>query len=505
MIDDTLASSGALSVSAYDQQGVLRAQNTTTVPAGSGEGTVELQGFSNVGALGISTSFSKNYGILPGTYYIMARFTSSPTYAGFANVGIRDLYFQTEEVQTTVALCQTGSISLSMYKAAGISFSLNAMRYQTPSFSVPWRFPGARFNIMITDSAGNIYQVSPGRNVTQTTDPSKLENLTFIGLHAGSYDMIVQTLGYTQTQILHFNVGLGQIADGSVWMIEGPVIDLTVDFKDEGLLTFINSTQPYAQPINHVDATPARIEVFDNHGFFVGANATYVPNLTSAGTDTTIAHFKLAGFDLYYGDPRSVWSGFYDTTDGVGQNPGGLVLYPWSNEPRLYTIRIWVEGYYQLNQLQVTVPANENASAVVSMDRASRISGTVLGQDIFEKAHPLSWATVDLEPNNRTISDIIGIDPGNYNTYSVDGFFQLWIPQGRYGMGVSLNGYSGYTAQLDVPYGSDLSMQIWLSDYPLQQLAAVVYSVVGVIIVMPSMSFPVNYLEGFLATSIQPV
>ncbi len=467
---------GTLSVSAYDQLGVLRAQNSTNIALGIGHGTVELQGFSNIGARGNPSSFSMNYGIPPGTYTIQARFLSSPLLAGFTNIGVRDLYFQTEEIQATIGLCQIVNISLSMYRAAGIKFSLYSMRYQTPTFSVPWRFPGARFNIMIIDSTGNVYQVSPGRNTTQTTNPIGLQNLTFIGLQAGSYEMIVQTLGYAQMQLLHFSVQLGQVADGSVWMIEGPVIDLTVAFKDEGLLTFINSTLPFAQPINHLDATPARIEVFDEHGLFVAANTSYIPNLTPTGqgtyTLTTVAHFTLAGFNQYYGDPRTVWSGFYDTTDGAGQNPGGLVLYPWSNEPRLYTIRIWVEGYYQLKQLYVTVPGNQNASVIVSMDRASRVRGTVLGPDIYDKARPLSWATIDLEPNNRTLSDIIGINPRNYTTSSVDGFFQLWIPQGSYGMGVSLPGYSTYSAQIGVPSGSDLSMQIWLSDYPMQSATA---------------------------------
>jgi hypothetical protein len=475
LIEDKLLSPGALSVSAYDERGVLRAQNTTTVPAGSGEGNVVLQGFSNVGAFGSSSSFSKNYGILPGTYYIMARFTSSPIYAGYTNVGVRDLYLQTEEIQTTIGMCGTVSISFSMYRAAGISFGLYSMDYQTPTVNVPWRFPGARFNIMIFDSAGNVYQASPGRNVTQSANPSSLANLVFVGLPAGSYYMIVQTLGYTQREILHFSVQLGQVADGSIWMIEGPMIDLTVAFKDEGLLTCADSTLPFAQPINHLDATPARIEVFDDHGIFVAANASYVPNPTPT---CTVAHFTLAGFNQYSGDPRSVWSGFYDTTDGAGQNPGGLVLYPWSDEPQLYTIRIWVEGYYQLKQLQVIVPADQNASVIVSLDRASRISGTVLGQDFYEKARPLSWAIVDLEPNNRTVSDVIGIDPGNYTTSSVDGFFQVWVPQGRYGMGVSLSGYSTYTAQLQVPSGSDFVMQVWLSDYPLQQ-PAIVWQPVG--------------------------
>jgi hypothetical protein len=490
--EDQLLSPGALSVSAYDQQGVLRAQNTTTVPAGAGEGIVELQGFSNVGALGSASSFSKNYGIPPGTYYIMARFTSSPIYTGYANIGIRDLYLQTEELQATIGLCQIVSISLSMYKAAGIRLSLYAMSYQTPTFSVPWRFPGSRFNIMIIDSTGNIYQASPGRNVTQGNNQVQLqalENLGYIGLPAGSYYVIVQTLGYTQMQILHFSVQLGQVADGSIWMIEGPVIDLTVAFKDEGLLTFIDSTLPFAQPINHLDATPARIEVFDDQGLFVAANASYIPN------DDTTAHFTLAGFNQYYGDPRTVWSGFYDTTDGAGQNPGGLVLYPWSNEPRLYTVRIWVEGYYQLKQLYVTVPGNQNASVVVSMDRASRVYGTVLGPDIYDEARPLSWATIDLEPNNRTLSDIIGINPRNYTTSSVDGFFQLWVPQGSYGMGVSLPGYSTYSAQISVPSGSNLSMQIWLSDYSMQQTAAVFETALAVAIAVSSQVL-VDFLRG---------
>ncbi len=461
---------GTLSASAYDLQGVLRAQNSTHVDAGSSSATVELQGLSNAG-------------ILPGTYYIIARFTSSPVLSGFSNVGVRDLYYQTDELMATIALCQIVSVSLSMYRAAAITFSLYAIRYQTPTFSVPWRFAGARFNIEIIDSVGNVYQASPGRNTTQSVDPTRLMGLTFIGLQAGSYYMIVQTLGYTQTQILYFTVMLGQVADGSIWMIEDPVIDLTVVFKNEGLLTSIDSTQPYAQPINHLDGTPARVEVFDYQGVFVAANVSYIPNLPPNGEGTTIAHFTLAGFNQYYGDPRSIWSGFYDTTDGASQTPGGLVLYPWSSESRPYIIRIWVDGYYQLGQLQVIVPADQNASVIVSLDRASRISGTVLGLDFYDEARPLSWARVDLEPNNRTLSDIIGIDPGNFTTASIDGFFQVWVPQGAYGMGVFLEGYSTYTAQISVPSGSDLQMQIWLSDYnglkPYSNLSLLLPSAAG--------------------------
>ena len=247
----------------------------------------------------------------------------------------------------------------------------------------------------------------------------------------------------------------------AVWMIENPVIDLDLAFRHEAILSNITSTLPFAQPINHIDATPVRFEVFDQFGDFVAANATYVLN------NSTIVHFTLAGFDKYFGDPRFVWSGFYDTTDGASQSPGGLVLYPWSDIPREYTIRIWVEGYYQENQLQVLVPTRErgNVSVVELLDRATRIAGNIAGPDLFEFAMPLSWAAITLQPNNYTLTSIIDVRPGNYTTYSLDGSFQLWVPEGSYGMGVSLAGYSTYTALVGVPSGSDMNIQIWLDNY----------------------------------------
>jgi hypothetical protein len=127
------------------------------------------------------------------------------------------------------------------------------------------------------------------------------------------------------------------------------------------------------------------------------------------------------------------------------------------------------------------------------MDRASRLSGTVLGQDIHDQARPLSWATIDLEPNNRTLSDIIGISPHNYTTSSVDGFYQLWAPQGNYGMGVSLPGYFTYTTQIGIPSGANLSLQIWLSDYPMQPSATVYETALAEVLVVSGLA-----LAGFL-------
>lgn len=53
-----------------------------------------------------------------------------------------------------------------------------------------------------------------------------------------------------------------------------------------------------------------RIEVFDDQGNFVVANQSYIPNLSHDGAPITVANFRLAGFDVYFGDPRVDLVGF---------------------------------------------------------------------------------------------------------------------------------------------------------------------------------------------------
>jgi len=454
---DSIPVDATLTVSAYDARGTLRAQNVTFVTAGATEATVELQGFSNARSFGVASLFSQNYGLLPGTYQIVARVSSAPTVAGNANLGIKQFYYQTANFEATIGLGEGFvSISFPVYIAGGILLKIYSIDDQSPSVDTPWNYPGKTINVMIIESNGAVYQA----NTTQPAG-STVAAFNYTGLLTDSYSIFVQTLGYTQSEIIHLNVVLGGTSDVAVWMIANPVIDLDLAFRHEAILSNITSTLPFAQPINHIDGTPVRVEVFDQFGNFVAANASYIPN------NTTIAHFTLAGFDRYFGDPRFVWSGFYDTTDGASQSPRGLVLYPWSDLPREYTIRIWVEGYYQENQLQVLVPTRErgNVSVVELLDRATRIAGNIAGPDFFEFARPLSWATITLEPNDYTLTGIIDVTPGNYTTYSLDGSFQLWVPEGSYGMGVSLAGYSSYSAQIQVAPGSDINMQIWLDNY----------------------------------------
>jgi hypothetical protein len=324
-------------------------------------------------------------------------------------------------------------VSLAMVRGGGIDLTIGSVDAEKPAVLKSWTYHGAPINIKMTDTFGNEYTT----NATQL-GTSSFVHVFYSGLLTGDYTIIVETFGYSQREIIRVHVALGGNSDAVVWMVQDTRIDLTVVFKTEGLLTPIDSTLPFAQPINNLDSTPARVEVFDEYGNFVGANLAYVPN--SAAT----AKITVAGFNRYYGDPRFTWSGFYDTTNAVQQDEGGLL-------PGDYMIRIWVEGYYQPELVHITLPTSGNISILTSMERASRISGIVLGPDLNGAALVLSWAVIDLEP-------------GNFTTFSLDGSYQVWVPSGSYGIGVSLPGYSTSTSTVEVPNGSDIKADIWLDD-----------------------------------------
>jgi hypothetical protein len=264
----------------------------------------------------------------------------------------------------------------------------------------------------------------------------------YSGLLTDDYQILVQTVGYNQVLPTKVHVVLGGNSDVAVWLIQRPQINMTLVFKTEGIFSPIDSRLPFAQPINHLDETPIRIEVYDMQGNFVGADRGYVPNLTNGGP-TTSASFLMFGFNKYYGDPKEVWSGFYDSTDASAQDPGGL-------PPERLMILVWVDGYYQTQpQAYVTLGQRWNASLIVSMERASRISGIISGPDPYDEARPLSWVGV-------------GLEPGDYTTFSLDGFYQVWVPAGSFGIGYAAAGYARYTMNITVSAGSDLRFDIWL-------------------------------------------
>ena len=437
---------GTLTVQVFDQTGILRGSNTTAVTAGSKNASIEILGNSEVRSFGISSLLPSSGGLLPGVYHVYARFTSSPSFTGFANVGIRTLYYQLADYAVNVGLSSRTTVnipafvSLLMFKGGGIALTLYSVDVENPRVPKLWSFPGAVINLKIIDSFGNIYRA----NATQlpAINGTKIP-FFYSGLLTDEYQILVQTVGYSQVLLTKVHVVLGGNSDVAVWMIQRPQINMTLVFKTEGIFSPIDSRLSYAQPINHLDETPIRIEVFDLLGNFVGAEIGYIPNLANSNP-TTSASFLLAGFHKYYGDPKEIWSGFYDSTDASSQDPGGF-------SAGKLMILVWVDGYYQSEaQTYVTLGERENASLIVTMERASRVSGIIAGPDYYDEGRPLSWVTVDVEP-------------GDYTTFSLDGFYQVWVPGGTYGIGFSAPGYSRQTMSIVVPSGSDLRFDVWLN------------------------------------------
>jgi hypothetical protein len=410
---------GSVTVEAYDERGNVGGRGSAHVSTGATYATVDVPS-------------------APGTYHLFATFSGN-------------LYYQTQDVQASIGLPGGGDncagdvdISFAMLRGGRIFLTLYSVDNEKPAILKPWTFPGSVIDVNIVDSYGNLYTFTTTQytfNATQPQHPLFSVNATLAGFLTDNYSIFVTTYGYTQREIIHLHVVQGGTSDGSIWLVQAPRVDLTIVFKTEGLLSLIDSTLPFAQPLNHLDATPVRVEIFDAHGNFVGANRTYVGNYKSSVSVT------LAGFRNYYGDPRLTWAGFYDTTDAVRQDEGGL-------QAGAYLIRIWVDGYCQLQLIPVTLPSTGEVSIIYSMQRASRVSGTVLGPESEQYPELLSWAVIDLESENFT-----------FYTFSLDGNYSLWVPSGSYNMGVSLPGYVTYTARLEVPNGSDIKADIWLDSY----------------------------------------
>ncbi|HID17492.1 TPA: hypothetical protein EYP26_04270 [Candidatus Bathyarchaeota archaeon] len=119
-------------------------------------------------------------------------------------------------------------------------------------------------------------------------------------------------------------------------------MELTLVFKTEHLLDPVDNKLPYARPINNIDATPVRMEVFNKAGEFVAANVTYAPRGNGS------LRVSIDGFNRYYGNPRLLWTNFYDTTDGNGREDSSLA-------EGTYQIKATVAGYYQAKLARVKI------------------------------------------------------------------------------------------------------------------------------------------------------
>jgi hypothetical protein len=244
---------------------------------------------------------------------------------------------------------------------------------------------------------------------------------------------------------------LGDVSDARISLFRGAGIDLTLIFETENLLDAVDNRLLYAKPINNIDATPLRVEVFDDSGQLVAANITYVDQ---GSTRTTVF---LDGFNNYYGNPRFLWTNFYDTTDADRKHDSGL-------DEGVYMVRVTLAGYYQTEPLRVeinsgNVKSRPTVSLIASLERLGYLSGTVTWIDWSEMPAPLSWAAITAY--NRDSSE----ETYNPYTYSLDGFYEIWLLPGDYDFGLSHPGFETkyLTNRLHVSWGSCTSIDFFMN------------------------------------------
>jgi hypothetical protein len=248
------------------------------------------------------------------------------------------------------------------------------------------------------------------------------------GLKSGSYLLKIYTPGYLEDSTyspLLIPVTLGDVSDTRINLLKGAEIDLTVIFKTEHLFDPIDNGLLYAHPLNGIDATPVRVELFDEFGEFVAANITYAKR----GSDSI--QILLDGFNRYYGNPRILWTHFYDTTDAASQLDSGL-------DEGEYQIRVTIAGYYnEVGLLPVkidtgNVESRPRVSLIMSMERLGYLYGRIIWVDWCGTPQPLSWGGLTAYSTNG-FEDVY--------TYSLDGYYEMWLIPRRYDFGIYHPGF----------------------------------------------------------------
>ncbi len=447
---------GYLYLEVLDPTGAVSGFNMSYVPVGSRNFTMQVRGIDIWNRLNQAAHIwgsTHDGGLLPGTYEINALFMNKTTdfialnALMTASPQVREiyptttealteafseetleltnrqtpLYFQVNVIKTSIGgFCNSASkLSFHLALGGGFDITIYSVDWQDPPKKIDWAYPRSRMRIDIQTSEGSIidtlYATQP--NVGNSIFISSMHSL---GLKTGIYMLIIYTPGYIEDERLTpitIPVTLGHISDIPIYLFIGATIDLTLGFKTEQNFEAINNKLCYARPINNIDATPIRVEVFDEFGEFVAANRTYVES------NSTNIQITLYGFNGYSGNPRLLWTNFYDTTDGSRMSDSGL------GEGE-YQIRINAAGYYQIIMLQVKIDSMKakNVSVIESIERLGYLSGYVTWANWLRDAYPLSWASITAYHVNN-VEEVY--------TYSLDGFYEMWLVAGEYDFGLS--------------------------------------------------------------------
>ncbi|MEM3793485.1 MAG: carboxypeptidase-like regulatory domain-containing protein, partial [Candidatus Bathyarchaeia archaeon] len=332
-----LPSDRSLSVSVYGMDGSLKGRNSTMVPSGSLNWTLEVSGLPG------------------GTYLVEASMKG---------------YVQQAFPFITISGCgAVGGLSIILVEGGSADITIRSVDWEEPLREIGWAHPGAPIRVELYNPSGEFIII----NATQPPPPETAVAVNVTGLSKGLYFINVYTLGYVQAQAYSFSVSLGCTTTLSICVIKGVKITADIVFLTEGLFSPVD-TYPFKEDI------PVRVEVYDQYWNLAGANITHIP-------ETISFNVEISGFKQYAGDAAHRWINYYDTTNGVLQLDYGL-------PPGTYMIRVWVPGYLQEGGAAATPPPSGLASITIRLNRLAHISGVVQGLNFFGDLSPLSWAQV---------------------------------------------------------------------------------------------------------------
>ena len=420
-----------LVLEAYDLYGTLKGKNITCVPAGKDYASLELNGF-----LGLYWGVGfQDYGLLPSTYMLKAYMSG---------------FIQPTLPQATVSLCNSYTVlSFEIVKGGVINITLTSVDSQTPPKPIEWAFPNHNITLFFYDSAGK----ELGKKAVQQQWGKTYVSLNYSGsdyysqarsvfpyymclydegLETGTYLIRAFTFGYFQPKTLSVQVIAGSISDITLNLLRGVTINVTVNFRTERIFSSITKYQYNDSRI------PIRVEVYNFRGELAGANISYVPLSRKAFSLTVV------GFSYYYGTFTITWVNYYHTTDGYSQKDYGL-------PPGTYAIKAFVPGYEQRSKVNATLAPQGNASVTFDMERMARVSGMVRCFNMYSRLLPLSWATIEGYGAKRIET-----------TYSLDGFYEMWLPEGRNIIKVGLMQYETQGTATYLPIASETTLNFEL-------------------------------------------
>ncbi|MEM3429855.1 MAG: hypothetical protein QXI59_05780 [Candidatus Bathyarchaeia archaeon] len=420
--------SRAVGVELYDKDGIIRGRNSTLVKPGSTSCRVKITGF--LGTM-------RDYGLPPGIYSLTV------TAEGF---------YQPADFYLTVGECDAVSeVSLEVLRAGSIAMTIRSVDTQSPPQPINWRHPGSPIRVEVRDQYNALIYAT--WSIMQVPSKNSV-NLYVPNIRSGIYTIQIFTFGYIQKVQRLVSVVDGGVADLTVDLVVGGFIDVTLIVEKEDVPSAID-TYPYSSMV------PLRVEVYDDLDEFVAANITHIPSNLNVHT------IRLAGFRRYAGNIAHRWVNYYDTTDSSLQRDYGL-------KAGTYRAIIYVPGYLQVDTGNaVTVHEGGGSSLVVRLKRLAHLYGMATSQNMFGEAVPLNWAVID------------AFSEGSKDfTCSLDGYYELWVDDGRYLLACSLNGYETLTCEATLSKGSDVSVDFRLRTVAIPEFTGLEHVIIIILLLV---------------------